>query len=60
MECEATTNAGARCSRTVLENSKYCWQHQNYDAKNNYFQNLPLLQNTLLSYFSTEEELKKN
>ena len=58
MKCDAITNSGTRYTRIALENSKYCWQHQNYDAKNNYFQNLPLLQNTLLSYFSTEEELK--
>jgi len=32
MQCEATTNAGTRCSRKALLNSRYCWQHQNYKA----------------------------
>jgi antitoxin component YwqK of YwqJK toxin-antitoxin module len=58
MECKAITNTGIQCSREALDGSKYCWQHQNYDMKNNYFQNIPLLQNTLLTYFSTEQELK--
>jgi antitoxin component YwqK of YwqJK toxin-antitoxin module len=67
MECKAITNIGTQCSRIAELNSKYCWQHQNYDVKeselinisNQYFQNIPLLQNTLLSYFSTQESLGK-
>jgi len=63
MECKAITNTGTQCSREAETNSKYCWQHRNYDIKENittqYFENTPLLQNTLLSYFSTEKELKK-
>jgi antitoxin component YwqK of YwqJK toxin-antitoxin module len=62
MECKAITNNKTQCSRTAENNSKYCWQHRNYDLKENistqYFQNVPLLQNTLLTYFSTAEELK--
>jgi antitoxin component YwqK of YwqJK toxin-antitoxin module len=58
MECKAITNAGTQCSRIAETGSKYCWQHRNYDAKTQYFQNTDLLQNTLLSYFSTEETLK--
>jgi len=58
MECKAITNLGIQCSRTAELESKYCWQHQNYDAKNNYFQNIPLFENTLLTYFSEEEPLK--
>jgi len=57
MECQAITNEGKQCSRKVEFNSKYCWQHQNYEV-NKYFENLPLLQNTLLPYFSEEEPLK--
>jgi len=58
MECKAITNAGNQCSRIADTNSKYCWQHQNYDAKNLYFENMSLLQNTLLTYFNTSEPLK--
>jgi len=65
MECKATTNAGTQCSRIAEPNSKYCWQHRNYDigeTKENitthYFENTPLLQNTLLSYFEEGEILK--
>jgi hypothetical protein len=58
MECKAITNSGTQCSRIAELGSKYCWQHRNYDAKNNYFQNLPLLENTLLSYFEEDKPLK--
>jgi antitoxin component YwqK of YwqJK toxin-antitoxin module len=58
MECKAIINTGTQCSRIAETNSKYCWQHQNYDAKNSYFENIPLLQNTLLTYFKEEEPLK--
>jgi len=63
MECEATTNEGVRCSRTTELNSKYCWQHQNYNINtsetkiNPYFQNADLLQSTLLPYFSSKAPL---
>jgi len=67
MECQAITKSGIQCSREAEQGSKYCWQHQSYSTteinKNEnlttkYFQNTDLLQNTLLTYFSTEEELK--
>jgi antitoxin component YwqK of YwqJK toxin-antitoxin module len=71
MQCQAITNSGKQCSRKALSSSKYCWQHQNYKTQeigktktketkttNQYFQNVPLLQNTLLTYFSSEEDLK--
>jgi len=62
MECKAITNTGTQCSRIAELNSNYCWQHRNYEIKGNistqYFQNVPLLQNTLLSYFKEEEPLK--
>lgn len=64
MQCLAITNKGTQCSRKSLSNSKYCWQHQNYQENNilisqtQYFENIPLLQNTLLTYFNTEEDLK--
>jgi hypothetical protein len=32
MECQAITNVGTQCSRKALINSKYCWQHQNYES----------------------------
>jgi antitoxin component YwqK of YwqJK toxin-antitoxin module len=81
MECKAITKLGTQCSRIAEPNSKYCWQHQNYETSatthtegkefkpkesgpaelkhtNQYFQNKDLLQNTLLNYFSTDEDLK--
>jgi len=62
MECKAITNEGMQCSRIAESGSKYCWQHRNYDLKENistqYFQNVPLLENTLLTYFDEEEPLK--
>jgi hypothetical protein len=27
-QCMAITNSGARCSRPVVKDSKYCWQHK--------------------------------
>jgi len=41
---------------------KYCWECQNCQIKKNvstqYFENIPLLENTLLTYFSEEQPLK--
>jgi len=34
-QCEAITKSGTRCSRSAKDNSKYCWQHQNYEKTNN-------------------------
>ena len=28
LQCIAITNAGTRCSRPALKDSKYCWQHK--------------------------------
>jgi antitoxin component YwqK of YwqJK toxin-antitoxin module len=58
MECKAITNNGTVCSRIAESGSKYCWQHKNYETKNKYFEDTPLLQNTLLTYFNTAEPLK--
>jgi len=33
MECQAFTKSGKQCSRKAEPNSKFCWQHQNYDEK---------------------------
>ena len=27
-QCQAITNAGTRCSRPAVKDSKYCWQHK--------------------------------
>jgi hypothetical protein len=35
LQCEAVTITGSRCKRNCLENSKYCWQHQNYEQNLN-------------------------
>jgi hypothetical protein len=35
MECQATTLDGTQCSRIAEPDSKYCWQHQNYEEHKN-------------------------
>jgi len=35
MQCQAIINSGKQCSRTAKLNSKYCWQHQNYEEVSN-------------------------
>ncbi len=33
MECQAFTKSGKQCSQKAEPNSKFCWQHQNYEEK---------------------------
>ena len=58
MECKAITTNGTQCLREAELGSKYCWQHRNYDTKNNYFQSTVLLHTTLLPYLNPDENLK--
>jgi hypothetical protein len=32
MQCQAFTKSGTQCSRKPEAGSRYCWQHQNYNA----------------------------
>jgi hypothetical protein len=55
MECRAITNPGKQCSRKSLPNSKYCWQHQNYDKKSDE----TLFENVEIEYNQLVDELDK-
>jgi len=33
MQCQALTKSGTQCSRKAEPNSRFCWQHQDYDEK---------------------------
>jgi len=59
MECRAITNTGTQCSRIAEPDSKYCWQHQNYETKiDNESELIPELEELMSEYADLETYIK--